>query len=128
MPQASKVPADLKDLMQDVAGAIAQTISSSPNTAGFTTAVQALLVSSSDAKGSLEATLAKAAGKYSGDVTAAFSDVDAAFLAHQANSSVSVIVPGNEVLGQAGIPNPSLGTGKYEIGSVVEEETPTKNI
>jgi hypothetical protein len=130
---ASNVPVDLKDalVLQSVAGAIAQTIAVAQTTSAFSETVQNDLLSPT---GALAIALAKAVGKayaslvngpLSNGQEGAFTAVDGAFLAHQANSNVPVIVAGPNSIGTNGFPTK---TGAYQIGSVVRDETPTKNI
>jgi hypothetical protein len=116
---ASSVPVDLKDALevQSIAGAIAQTISVAvvSGNSHFDTTVQNALIS---ATGTLEAALAKAAGKaYASDISTAFGNVS--------NAGLGNIVAGSNSIGTNGF---ATGTGAYQIGSVVREETPTKNI
>jgi len=105
--------ADLKDVAQDVAGAIFQTISVS----SLTPEARAALLSPS---GPLSLALQKAAGNnYKALVTAALTEVNTA-----ATNSPGRIVPGSEPIGNG---TPST-TGKYEIGNIVDPETPAKNV
>ena len=99
--------ADLKDVAQDVAGAIFQTISIS---SGLTSAEKTALL---DNAGALQAALTKGAGKTFGSlVGTALAEVKAA------NGG---LVAGSEPLSNG-------GTGKYEVGCIVDPETPAKNI
>jgi hypothetical protein len=125
-----KIPADLKDEVQDVAGSIAQTILfkvPAPN-GGFDQSVQDTLLAQG---GALEKALAKAAGsKYASLVAQAFTDINTVVTALQTNPSGSRIFVGSktEPIGVDGFVNTSIGPGTYEIGSVVDDETPAKNL
>jgi len=99
--------ADIKDVVQDVAGAIFQTISVA---SGLTAQEKTALLTDN---GALEAAIAKAAGKtFSGLVATALDEVQGA------NGG---LVPGSEPLSNG-------GTGKYEVGNIVDPETPAKNV
>ncbi|HEY2343680.1 MAG TPA: hypothetical protein VGH90_11640 [Chthoniobacteraceae bacterium] len=125
-----KIPADLNDEVKDVAGSIAQTILfkvPSPN-GGFDQSVQDTLLAQG---GALEKALAKAAGtKYASMVGQAFTDIGTVVTALQTNPSGSRIFVGSktEPIGVDGFVNTSIGPGTYEIGSVVDDETPAKNL
>jgi len=111
LADAGNNQADMKDIAQDVAGAIFQTISVS----SLSDAAKTALLS---ATGPLATTLVKAAKGFGGLVTAALNDVN------QNTGSPGRIVPGSEPIGNGAV----SGTGKYEIGNIVDPETPAKNI
>lgn len=132
------VPSDLQDAAQYITGSIAQAIAvATTSTTGFTTNVlKDLLTSNSstitvDGKKlpTLESALAAAAGKtYASLVGTAFSEVSGAYTSQTShiytapqNSTTETNVP----IGTNGV---ATTTGVYQIGSVVNPETPTKNI
>jgi hypothetical protein len=101
--------ADIKDVAQDVAGAIFQTISVSDQLNDAQKA--ALLNSSTTDKTTLLALLSKGAGvKYTELVRTALNEVTSV--------GIGNFVPGGE----------NQDTTKYEVGAVIESETPVVNL
>ncbi len=128
--------ADLKDIAGDVAGAIAQTIALAPppvnGVGGLTPAEKTALLTGSGT-GSLIKLLTTAAKTFaaqvSGNPNAAFDRV----LSTQIGTGTGIFVTpyvspnaaDNEPIGRN---NVVLFTGQYEIGAIVDNETPTKNL
>lgn len=115
-------PADLKDASGDIAGAIAQTISVMLGGSN-TPALQAIGNDLIAAGSTLEKALAKAAKAFSSDVSGtngAFAQV------RNATGNSGRLVTGSDPLGVGEVPTGQ--TGKYEIGSFVDPETPVKNL
>ncbi len=128
--KANGVLADLSDEVRDVAGSIAQAISVAATNGAFTAGVQAALLSPT---GTLATALAKSAGKkYAAEIsgsTGAFNDVSSLFTVGGTEAS-KIVTHGahTEPIGTNGQADVSLPNGVYEIGSVVDDETPAKNI
>jgi len=114
LANAGNFQADLKDVANDVAGAIFQAISVASSSLLPTDQRDALL----SATGILATTLVKSAGKFGADVSSALAAVNGA------TGNPGRIVTGTEPIGN-GTPT---ATGKYEIGNIVDPETPAKNI
>ena len=128
--KANGIRADLQDEVRDVAGSIAQAISVAAASGAFTTGVQEALLLPT---GPLATALAKSAGKkYAPEISGsvgAFNDVNSLFTVGGTEAS-KIVTHGThtEPIGTNGQANPNLPNGVYEIGSVVDDETPAKNI
>jgi hypothetical protein len=116
LPNAGNLAADFRDAAGDIAGSIAQTISMDSTLAVATR--EALLASNSV----LVTTLAKAAKTFGAEVTTAFNNVRTAGVG---TIFVDPDASKNEAIGVNGT---ATTTGKYEIGFVIDPETPSKNI
>jgi len=111
LANAGNNQADLSDIAQDVAGAIFQTISVASNSVLPQQTRDDLL----KADGPLFLALKKAAGKFGSAVDTALADVNGA------TGNPGRIVAGSEPLSNG-------SNGKYEVGSLVDPETPVQNI
>jgi hypothetical protein len=107
--------ADLKDAARDIAGSIAQTISV---VLGSNVSTQALATNLIKSGGTLENALKLAAKKFGGEVLTAFGDVRGV--------AIGTLVAGSEPLGVGEVATGT--TGKYEIGSLIDSETPVVNL
>jgi hypothetical protein len=117
LANAGNFQADLKDVARDVAGAIFQSISAA-SVSGSSQLTSDERDNLLKADGVLAKALIKAAGKFGSDVTAALSDVNGA------TGNPGRIVTGSEPIGNG----TTTGTGRYEIGNIVDPETPVQNI
>jgi hypothetical protein len=117
-------PADLRDAAGEIAGAIAQTVSVMGLNSSVISAtnVDALLSST----GALVTALKKGAKTFGKDVTDAFAAV---LNAETSNPSTRLVTTGKlKAVSDAASGGSISGMGRYEIGRVVDPETPFQNL
>lgn len=136
LANAGNNAADLADIAGDIAGAIAQTIALAPapvNGVGGLTPAQKTALLTGSGTGSLIKLLTTAAKTFaaqvSGNSNAAFDRVFSTQVGAGTGvfltPYVSPTAADNEAIGANKV---VLFTGRYEIGAIVDNETPTKNL